>query len=423
MGEEGGAGEGWWGGKGGIARHQTGRRVTKRTGLVFASCWNDKWHFKPPFHRNHHVISPSDLSSRSSTTICFTMLSKSISVAFVCTLFLAVLLLPPSFAARGMWGSRRKQTEDEDQESISAGLNSGFERRNTMAARGAGRMAAEVEVDTFGGRTPNNHRAATTTMGGGKDLAGMMGGNVADTVSNLLNMYLKMMEELVHSPDFETLVTPETMKTMFANLPGGMLDSNPEIAAMLDSPQFTDPVLLKQTVLQGVEAIKLYSGEIVQMFNDPDKLMQMMDQLPPQARTAIEGLMSGDMSGLKNMLAMIPGIDESQRAMLSNMLDGNMGDLKGIASQAAKKMLDNFDPSQTEAARQQFLANPAMAEMIGLTEDVLNDKAKFDELMSQGMDALMAAATGEDAVETGTADESETASSASSRLFKGARSA
>ena len=212
---------------------------------------------------------------------------------------------------------------------------------------------------------------------------------------------------------------------MFANLPGGMLDSNPEIAAMLDSPQFTDPILLKQTVLQGVEAIKLYSGEIVQMFNNPDKLMQMMDQLPPQARTAIEGLMSGDMSGLKNMLASIPGIDDSQRLMLSNMLDGNMGDLKGIASQAAKNMLDNFDSSQTEEARQQFLANPAMAEMIGLTDDVLNDKVKFDELMSQGMEALMAAANGDDAeIATPTDDESETASStSSSRLFKGARSA
>ena len=132
-------------------------------------------------------------------------------------------------------------------------------------------------------------------------------------------------------------------------------------------------------------------------------------------------LMSGDMSGLKNMLASIPGIDESQRAMLSNMLDGNVGDIKGIANQAAKNMINNFDSSQTEEARQQFLANPAMAEMIGLTDDVLNDKAKFEELMSQGMEALMAAATEEDS-ET-VADESETASSASSRLFKGARSA
>ena len=331
------------------------------------------------------------------------------------------MLLPSSLGARGMWGSRRKQTEDEDQDSISAGLSSGFERRNNMAASRAGRMA-EAEVDTFGARTTNNNRAAATTTGG-NDLGSMMGSDVADTVSNLLNMYLKMMEELVHSPDFETLVTPETMKTMFANLPGGMLDSNPEIAALLDSPQFTDPVLLKQTVLQGVEAIKLYSGEIVGMFNNPEKLMQMMDQLPPQARTAIEGLMSGDMSGLKNMLASIPGIDESQRAMLSNMLDGNMGDLKGIASQAAKTMLNNFDSSQTEAARQQFLANPQMAEMIGLTEDVLNDKAKFEELMSQGMEALMTAATGDDTDTAAVDDDSETASSASSRLFKGARSA
>ena len=77
-----------------------------------------------------------------------------------------------------------------------------------MAASRGARMA-ETEVDTFGTRTTtNNNRAAATTTTTGNDLGGMMGANVADTVSNLLNMYLKMMEELVHSPDFETLVTP-----------------------------------------------------------------------------------------------------------------------------------------------------------------------------------------------------------------------
>lgn len=335
------------------------------------------------------------------------------TIALICTLLLAMLMLPSSLAARGMWGSRRKRGDDEDQDSVSAGLGSGFEARNTMAS--ISRKMAGAEVGNFGDSIPTNGgnrmgRGNAGTLGAGA--GALANGALGETVASLLSTYLTMMEELVNSPDFETMVTPETMKTMFAKLPG--LSDSPEISAMLDSPQFTDPTLLKQTVMQGLEAIKMYSSNIVEMVNNPEQLMQMLDQLPAEAKSAVEGLLQGDMSGLKNMLSTIPGIDDSQRGMLMNLLDGNV---QGMASQA-KNMLQNFDSSQTEAARQQFLANPAMAEMLGLTEDVLNDKDQFDALMAQGMEALMAAADGTtDAAADGN-DDSEIGGN--SRLFKGA---
>jgi len=343
-------------------------------------------------------------------------------------LFLVALLMPDVVVGRGMWGSRRKQRDDEDRDStIAAGLGSGFETRNTLASMS--RKFAGVEVDGSVGEDvvapPRPRRAAssaaTTTAG-----MGGAGNGLADTVASLLQMYLKMMEDLVHSPDFDTLVTPETMKTMFAKLPGGLADS-PEIAGLLDSPQFSDPTLLKQTVLQGVEAIKLYSHELVDMFNHPEKLVAMLDQLPPEMKGAVEGMLQGDMSGLKGMLAAIPGIDESQRALLTNMLDGNV---QGMAQQA-KALLGQVDvASQTEAARQQFLANPAMAEALGMSADVLHDQENFEALMAQGLDLLNQAFDGAAAGEAqgssdgggGSVDDDE-AGAASNRLFKGARMA
>ena len=323
-----------------------------------------------------------------------------------------MLMLPSSLAARGMWGSRRKRGEEEDQDTVSAGLGSGFESRNTMAS--ISRKMASADVGDFGETFPTTAGGSRMGRGGSGGALGagaaLGNGALGETIASLLSTYLKMMEELVNSPDFETMVTPETMKAMFSKLPG--LSDSPEIAAMLDSPQFTDPTMLKQTVMQGVEAIKMYSSTIVEMFNNPEQLMQMLDQLPAEAKSAVEGMLQGDMSGLKGMLSSIPGIDESQRGMLMNLLDGNV---QGMASQA-KNMLQNFDSSQTEAARQQFLANPAMAEMLGLTDDVLNDKDKFDALMAEGMEALMGATA-----DAATDDSSDSEiGGGNSRLFKGA---
>lgn len=332
-------------------------------------------------------------------------------------LLLAALLMPGAVVGRGMWGSRRKQRDDEDSDTtISAGLGSAFETRNTLASMS--RKMAGVEMDVAGdGVVPPRPRVGRAAAAPGTPATTMSTtGGLADTMASLLQTYLKMMEDLVHSPDFDTLVTPETMKTMFAKLPGGFADS-PEIAGLLDSPQFSDPTLLKQTVLQGVEAIKLYSHELVDMFNHPDKLMAMLDQLPPEIKGAVEGMLQGDMSGLKGILAAVPGIDESQRALLTNMLDGNVQAM----AQQAKALLGQVDASQTEAARQQFLANPAMAEALGVTADVLHDQDKFEALMAQGLDMLNQAFDGASAADDGESGEGEGGDDeTSNRLFKGA---
>jgi hypothetical protein len=225
--------------------------------------------------------------------------------------------------------------------------------------------------------------------------------NIGSTIASFIDMYINMMEEVVNSPDFESSVTPEMIKSIISKVPA--LTSNPELAQMLDSPQFNDPTLLKQTITDGLSTIRAYSSQIVDTFSDPEKLSALLSQIPEELRTVVDGLMNGDTSAVKDLIANIPGLEPAQKRMMLDMLDGNTGSI----ADNVKKVLG--DPSQIEAARQQFLTNPSMAEMFGITEDILRDKKKFAALMADGMDAL-AAGGGKD----------QDSEDDSNRLFKGA---
>jgi hypothetical protein len=87
------------------------------------------------------------------------------------------------------------------------------------------------------------------------------------------------------------------------------------------------------------------------------------------------------------------GLDGTQRRLLLSLLDGNTD---ALAAEVQKVMQDG---EQLEAARLQFLEAPELAEAMGLPADALEDPAKWAELMSQGMDALLADMAG--AVGTG----------------------
>jgi hypothetical protein len=288
-------------------------------------------------------------------------------------------LLLASVNSRGMWGSRRKAIDEEsndDAEDVS-----GFESLQRRAV--------------------NSRRAKTVVGfdGAGAALSGEA--NIGSTIASFIDMYINMMEEVVNSPDFESSVTPEMIKSIISKVPA--LTSNPELAQMLDSPQFNDPTLLKQTITDGLSTIRAYSSQIVDTFSDPEKLSALLSQIPEELRTVVDGLMNGDTSAVKDLIANIPGLEPAQKRMMLDMLDGNTGSI----ADNVKKVLG--DPSQIEAARQQFLTNPSMAEMFGITEDILRDKKKFAALMADGMDAL-AAGGGKD----------QDSEDDSNRLFKGA---
>ena len=276
-----------------------------------------------------------------------------------------------------MWGSKRKRDEDEDIDDISGGIGAGFEVRHKMASN-------------------QQHDSKKAGAGSLSSLLASENSGLGESIESMLNVYLKLMEELVESPDFATMVTPETLGAMLEQIPG--LSSHPEVSALLDSPAFTDPKQLKQTILQGMQAIRGFSSEIVDFFNDPEKINMLLEQLPEEFKAPIAAMMQGDMSGIKKMLKNVPGLGAAQQDMLMNLFDGNV---EAMVS-GAKKLMS--DPAQTEIARQQFIDNPGMAEMFGISEEVVNDKAQFAALMATGMNSLLAGGAGGDDEVVGTKD-------------------
>jgi hypothetical protein len=142
-------------------------------------------------------------------------------------------------------------------------------------------------------------------------------------------------------------------------------------------------------MMEGMQALRIHGPELIAMLNDPDKIAEMLSQLPPEMQEMVSTLMSGDKSTLRGMLEGLPGITSAQKQMLSSMLDG---DMSGLA-ESAKNILS--DPDQVEEARQQFLADPSMAEAMGIPMDVLQSKEKWADLMSKGMEQMMEGSSAE----------------------------
>jgi hypothetical protein len=175
-----------------------------------------------------------------------------------------------------------------------------------------------------------------------------------------------MMEKVITAPEFESMVTTEAIKNMVNKIPA--LSANPEISALLESEQFSDPAILKQTVIQGISSVREYANQFADILSDPAQINELIAQLPAEMKDIVTGMMSGDFSKLKSMISNIPGLDRSQRKLLNSMLDfkSNPSAMKDSINEVLS------DPSQIETARLQMLNNPAMAQMLGIPEDVLN---------------------------------------------------
>ena len=272
---------------------------------------------------------------------------------------LLLLAVAGLVSGRGVWGKKKPREEDEE------------------GGGGVGEMA-------FGGRRgrpapPSSRLDAPSSL-----LDGLGGGSSA-AMEEMVETYIQMMEELVESPDFDSLVTVDSLKQIFASVPG----AGAEIGALLDGPQFSDPAMLRATVKEGIRSIRLYAKQMIELFSDPAKIDEMMDQLPAETKDALKAIMGGDTSQLQKMMANIPGLDAKQQELLSGLFDGAGKGGKGAGAavaDAAEKLLS--DASQLEAARQQFLADPSMAQMLGVPEDVLHDPKKWAALMAEGVEQL-----------------------------------
>lgn len=247
-----------------------------------------------------------------------------------------------------MWGSRRKR--DTEENSVPPPSPRSFDIRQTGGV-----------VNSAPGKKAVNDQ-------------------VASTIEEFANMYIEFVEEMMKSEDFDKLVTPESIQGILQQFPG--MAANPEVAELFQSPQLQDPEVLKQTLREGLNTVKAAIPELLNLINDPIRMAELMEQLPPEMQLLVEGMRTGDMSMFRSLVDNLPGLDSDQKAMLKSLMDGNTD----ILTDQLQKVLGDSD--QIEAARQQFLESPEMAEALGIPMEVLNDPKQWASLMSQGMDAL-----------------------------------
>jgi lipase chaperone LimK len=240
----------------------------------------------------------------------------------------------------------------------------------------------EEVVSGLGGLGFEATRRKAETGGGTGAGLGLGLDSSMSNMETMMSGYISMMEELVESPDFDTLVTPDSLRQMLDAVPGaaGMAS---QVKAILESPQFADPAVLRATLREGVRTMKAYSSQMLEVFSDPSKMTEMLAQLPEEQRSAITALMSGDMSQLTSMLGQT-GLGGSQKKLLDSMLSGDTAAL----NEAAAEVL--YDSDQIEAARLEFLKEPALAEMFGISKEVLEDSEQWAAVMKEGLGGLMA---------------------------------
>lgn len=249
-----------------------------------------------------------------------------------------------------MWGSRKKKDEEYDTNNENL-IPKSFDLPKQRADIGVGGHSLQQNHDGM-----NNN------------------------LENMMNMYLKMMEELLESEDFDKLVNPESIRLILDQFPA--VNDIPELSALLNSEEFNNPIILKNTIKDGVKLLKSSSSEIISFLTDPEKISELTKQLPPEIRNMLQGLTNGDFSGIKDIISTLPGLDDSQKSMLSGLIDGN----SDVITKELKKVLG--DDSQIEAARQQFLLNPEMAESMGIPMELLHDPVLWAQTMAKGMEAL-----------------------------------
>lgn len=77
------------------------------------------------------------------------------------------------------------------------------------------------------------------------------------------------------------------------------------------------------------------------------------------------------------------GIDDTQREMLSLLLDGNV-------DAAKDQMLKNLqNPEYLETVRQQLLENPEALSAMGISESVLSNPQEWAQLLETGLGELL----------------------------------
>lgn len=285
----------------------------------------------------------------------------------VVILFL-VILLADRVSTKKMWGSRKKVNSDENEASKKEEHTT--DRMSNRVAPNQAYHHRDNDIAKQLGLDHLERRAIPPSLKG----------STGKEIEEMLNLWLGMMEDMVLSDDFMTLVTPESIEALLKKFPG--ITDTPEFAQIFEQTKFKDPAFLKRTVTEGIKLIRESSAEIIDYLSDPIKWSELLKQLPPELELLLTGLKSGDISGLQDIVRNLPGLNEEQKKLLTGALDGN--------TDAITEQLGSLfnNPNHIEAARLELLSSPEFAESFGIPPDLLQDPVRWAETMAQTMEAL-----------------------------------
>lgn len=253
-----------------------------------------------------------------------------------------------------MWGSKKKKADEEERNNRDSDFSQ-FELKQKLAA------------------TKFERKTKTTTKPS----------EAFSKLREIVDVYISAMEDFVEGPQFDLVVNPQSIQTMITQLQQNIPGDNPQVNAVIGMIASMDESQLKLQIKMGIQAVKGYLNEIESIATDPEKLNAALDQFPAESRDIIAGLMNGDLEPLKSKIINEPSIDYSVKKIIISLLDG---DSEGALS-GAKKFLSS-NPASVELIRNQLLATPEVAEMMGISSDMITDKKKWTQAMEDGLDVL-----------------------------------
>ena len=245
---------------------------------------------------------------------------------------------------RGIWGSKKKKEEDASPPPSA----------NTASRRNTNHQVPQQQKQQL---NTNDDRS--------------------NEVMRAIYTLIDSMEEMMNSKDFMDVVTPDSVQEILRQVPGS--DTNPEMQMLLNSPAFNDPELLAQTMTTGISQLRVYANELGHLLSDPNALDAILITMPEDIQIAVRGFLSGNLIAVRDVLERTPGIEQNQIDIAMQLLEGDLEGMADSLKDMVQKQLS--DPKMIEQTRQQLLAEPEVAEALGISMNDIKDKKKWKKLV------------------------------------------
>ena len=209
--------------------------------------------------------------------------------------FLASSILPAQ--GKGMWGSRRKRGDGDDDNDL-AGLAAGIQSDGGSVL--ASDRAAKAKATRMGQGSGSRRTGSAGSVGSAVD------------ISANINMYLDLMENFIDGDEFDQYLSPEALQRFTSMIPAEIMQQGGE--EILNAPELKNPVLLKQMIREGLVSVRAYSEQFAEIISSGPEgihmfLKTLVPDLPAETSELIAAIFSGDKEKLTEFVDKLPGMD------------------------------------------------------------------------------------------------------------------